>query len=45
MGSGRIKRQAPASMGLKLLQQQKFMHEWSWELTIVGNLQELLEDI
>jgi len=44
-GSGRIEQQAPARTGLKLLQQHKFVHEWSWELMIVGNLQELLEDI
>jgi len=44
-GSGRIKQQTLARMGLQWLQQQQFAHEWSWELTIVGNLQELLEDV
>jgi len=45
MGSRRIDQPTPPKNSLMLLQQHTFVHDWCWELTIVGNLQELMDDI
>jgi len=44
-GSGRRETLATTAMGITALQQHPFANKWSWNLTIVGNLRELLEDI
>jgi len=44
-GSGWIKSHTMARTGLQWLQQLQFVQDWSWELIIVGNLQELMEDV
>ncbi len=44
-GSGRIETLATTEMGIKAFQQLPFANEWSWNLTIVGNLRKLLEVI
>ncbi len=44
-GSRWIQSHTIARTGLQWLQHLQFVQDWSWELTIVGNLQELLEDV
>jgi len=44
-GSGKIDPPAIIGKGLMALQQHTFAHEWSWELTIVGKLQIILDDV
>jgi len=44
-GSGQIEQPATPKNGLILLLQQTFVHDWSWELMIVGNIHDLIDDI
>jgi len=44
-GSGTIERMASNPEGFDLLQQHHFGHKWLWELTVIGNLHELVADI
>jgi len=44
-GSGWIKPATNLRTGLQRLQELQFVQDWSWELTIVGNLHDLLDDV
>jgi len=44
-GSGNIDTMLSKPEGIAALAQHQYGQEWKWELTIVGNLQSLLEDI
>jgi len=44
-GSGTIKNRARKLEGFEALLQHHFGREWLWELTVIGNLHKLIEDI
>jgi len=44
-GSGQIDPPKTITKGISALQHHAFVHKWSWELTIIGSLQNLLDNI
>jgi len=44
-GSGMIDTHVQPLEGIPFLQQHQFCHKWQWELTVIGNLPELMVDI